>query len=281
MKNVRLISALSLLMALSTLWSCTDDTDDAVNPTDVDVSAELDESYVSLAFDQIDAEVDNAIWFGGTGGGSNDRVAEDCRIIIRDEAAKQITVDFGSGCQGKDGKTRTGKILIQYEGNAAILSRTITVTLDGYTVDGNSIEGTRVTQFQGAENSEIVHTVSLTGGKITFAEGGEITRESSWTRTIRGGENVLEGELIVEGAASGTNREGVSYTMNVTTPIVKKSSCFAEQVPFPVSGVKAYTTSDGHTGSIDFGNGSCDNLAVVTINGFSKEIELGKPAGDE
>ena len=46
-------------------------------------------------------------------------------------------------------------------------------------------------------------------------------------------------------------------------------------MPFPVSGVVENVKNDSKA-TLDYGNGDCDKLATITINGVTKEIVLKK-----
>ena len=46
-------------------------------------------------------------------------------------------------------------------------------------------------------------------------------------------------------------------------------------MPFPVSGIVEIVKNDAKA-TLDYGNGDCDKLATITINGVSKEIVLRK-----
>ncbi len=46
-------------------------------------------------------------------------------------------------------------------------------------------------------------------------------------------------------------------------------------MPFPVSGIVNIEKINA-TATLDYGNGDCDKLATITINGVSKEIILRK-----
>ena len=46
-------------------------------------------------------------------------------------------------------------------------------------------------------------------------------------------------------------------------------------MPFPVSGVIEIEKNDAKA-TLDYGNGDCDKLANITINGVTKEIVLRK-----
>jgi len=47
------------------------------------------------------------------------------------------------------------------------------------------------------------------------------------------------------------------------------------KMPFPVSGIVEIVKNDA-TATLDYGNGECDKLATITINGVTKEIVLRK-----
>lgn len=60
-----------------------------------------------------------------------------------------------------------------------------------------------------------------------------------------------------------------SFAIIVDVPLVFVSSCF-----YSVSGVLTITEND-KTSSVDYGNGECDNLAILTLpNWTTQDIEL-------
>ena len=187
-----------------------------------------------------------------------------------------MTIDFGEGCTGPRGITRAGKLIITHDGKIWENGSVITTVLEGYSVNGIKIEGTRtLTNLTTLESPGIVHEVKVTGGKIIWPDGTSATREVLRTRTwIRGViEDVTDDELWIDGSASGINRREVSYTMTIDKTIVRKRSCAESGVRVPVSGVKTIVTARA-TISIDFGDGSCDKTAIVTKNGNSREVTL-------
>jgi hypothetical protein len=71
----------------------------------------------------------------------------------------------------------------------------------------------------------------------------------------------------VSGGSNGTKASGNTWTNVINTPLVHKRSC--HQI---VSGTMTVTPSNKPVRSIDFGNGTCDNQATVTINGNTYTI---------
>jgi hypothetical protein len=75
--------------------------------------------------------------------------------------------------------------------------------------------------------------------------------------------------------ASGANRNGKTYTMNVTADLIYSRACaISNKVFIPVSGTKVFLV-DGKAYNVDFGTGNCDNDVTVSVGGASKTITVG------
>jgi hypothetical protein len=186
-----------------------------------------------------------------------------------------ITINFGTGCTDSKGNVRTGIINIEFIGKRFLPASKIITTFDGYTINGIQIEGTRtVTNITGSTEDSPKFSIVLAGGKATWPDGTTATRTVDRTREWIRGANPLNDEWIVDGTASGTNRNGVSYSVDITTPLVYKRECaIGKKVFLPVEGVKELTTANNKI-IIDYGNGDCDKTVTVTINGQSKTVEV-------
>lgn len=186
-----------------------------------------------------------------------------------------ITINFGTGCTDSKGNVRTGIIRVEFVGKRFYPASKIITTFDGYTINGIEIEGTRtVTNITGSTEDNPKFSIVLVGGKATWPDGTTATRTVDRTREWIRGTNPLNDEWIVDGTASGTNRNEVAYTVEITTPLVYKRECaIGKKVFLPVEGVKELTTINNKI-IIDYGNGDCDKTVTVTINGRSKTIEV-------
>jgi hypothetical protein len=184
-----------------------------------------------------------------------------------------ITVDFGTGCTGPGGRTRKGKIVIEYKGRRFLPGSSITTTFVGYSVNGISVEGVRVlTNTSASETAPVSFSIVETGLKLTYPDGTFATRTSNRTRTWNRTNNPLEDSWTVTGSASGTNRKSKEYTMTITKPLVYKRSCaITNQVFIAVEGTKELVV-DTKKVTIDYGSGTCDNTVTISINGKSKEV---------
>jgi hypothetical protein len=81
--------------------------------------------------------------------------------------------------------------------------------------------------------------------------------------------NWLDDEYSITGSASGTNFEGTSFTVNITSPLIVKLDC-----RWITKGTFDLTPTGKLTRTFDYGNGSCDANATVTINGTVFPVTL-------
>jgi hypothetical protein len=62
------------------------------------------------------------------------------------------------------------------------------------------------------------------------------------------------------------------------TPLIQKLACWTtKKIYIPVKGIKIITVtsgSDTKTYEVDYGDGTCDSLVIVTVNGKAKTITV-------
>lgn len=185
---------------------------------------------------------------------------------------KTVTIDFGTGCLGRDGKLRKGKIVTMYTGPMVIPGSKATTTFVNYSVDTFKIEGTHSVENVSTSN-QLALNVKVVDGKITNTNSGKWKRWNS-NKTITQTEGngtpayALDDVFKVTGSANGSNSEGAVWTATITEPLIKKFIC-----PWIVKG-KVQITRNNNLAILDYGNGDCDNHAVITINGTAYNITL-------
>lgn len=189
-------------------------------------------------------------------------------------------IDFGLGCVGPDGRNRSGQITINYTGRYRTPGTVITVTLQNYTVDGRQVEGSKTITNTGLNNAgNLVYAVVLSNGQVTFPDGSVRTFSGNWNREWVAGQNtsyatdglsgILDDVWQITGSATGTRRNGQSYTASTLTPLRRETDC-----RHFVSGTIEITPSGRAARVLDYGNGSCDNVATITVNGNTRTITL-------
>jgi hypothetical protein len=250
-----------------------------IDQTEIDnVNSEAELETVYDEIDLISVEANESLEDNGTVGGREqidptDRLTR-CATVIHDKEAMTITIDFGDGCEGPDGKVRSGIIFITYTDRLFIPGSVWTITSRDYTVNRKRIEGTKtITNVSGRISDHVSFNKVLEGGKVTWPDGSFATREVdktfTWIRAI----NPLMDEIHVEGEASGMNRRGVAYKTTIVSMIIWKRACRLRGVCVPVQGLKLIERRDHPDVLLDFGDGECDALITITKNGESRVVE--------
>lgn len=205
-------------------------------------------------------------------------VAE-CAVLTCDTNTKVIIINFGtSGCTGLDGRLRSGMIVIDYNGIYPEPGSTMVITANDYTVDGLGISGTYT--VNGIVRNTAGHlelTTSLTEGVLTYPDGTHIEWEFSRTKEWVEGEGtgiLLDDVWSITGNSSGKAVNNVSFTTEITEPVIMKSECWVNQIVYPVSGKKEIVPMGLSARVIDFGEGFCDKIVYLIANGNTYTINL-------
>lgn len=270
-----LTSLMAMCIALMTA-SCSDDETLADNETEEAEMAELasvgenESDDVLEVLDQVEMS---------QGGSESGRITETCMVVTNDTENKILTIDFGEGCVGPYGRTRSGKILIAYSGqvNDGISNRII--TFDNYVVNNKAVTGSiELRDITVNEDGTISSTKKLVALTITFPNGQFVSYTGSrtrlWTQGVRDGDpsnNVFE----ITGSVDGVWSNGRTFTHRITEKIVSNWACAAEGGFARVSGVVEIERLGGYVKRkriIRYGDGTCDNKIVVIIGTRTFEI---------
>ena len=265
------------------LTSCEDQDENPLQSqiSEEDIEDVANEEQLEAAFSDLDlisVEANDRTEDGDLGGreqmDESDMLTR-CATITHDKEAKTITIDFGDGCEGPDGKFRSGIIFITYTYRMFIPGAVLTITLENYTVNGLAVEGTKtITNVSETLQDNVSFNKVLEGGKITWPDGSFATREVNKTFTWYRANNPLLDEVHVTGVASGQTRRGVVYDMEILSTIIWKRSCRVRGVCVPVQGLKLFTIQDHPDVLVDFGDGDCENEITITKSGESKLINI-------
>ncbi len=268
--KIKLLS--TLVIFLSVLGACQNDLKELGSG---DLSMVETEVAMDEAFEEVDDLAFTSMELQGIDGGrivSDDRFSCQNVSIVHDPDNNKLTIDFGDGCEGPKGRVRKGIMEIVYQGKRFVPGSVVTTKLIDFYLDDLKIEGTRVvTNVATSLEDHPSFNVVITDGKVTWPDGEFATRNVDRTKTWIRAANPINDQFEVIGSANGTNKEGVAYTSQIIETIVFKRSCRSENVFIPVAGEKTIST-DKRTISFDFGNGACDRLVTVSVNGFTKEV---------
>ncbi|WP_133055307.1 hypothetical protein [Niastella koreensis] len=187
----------------------------------------------------------------------------------------QITVDFGSGCTAKDGRTRAGKITVVYTGSLVISGNSATTVFDNYYLDNIKVEGTHKLSNTGTLTQKS-YTTQVINAKLSQSNGNYIQWSSEKTVTqVEGGSTPLIGAddaYNITGNAGGSvqlNGKYFQWSTAITAPLTKRFSC-----PWIAKGIISLSKGNDAVAELDYGSGICDNKGSFTVNGSIHEITL-------
>ncbi|MEI6408984.1 MAG: hypothetical protein WCR52_06360 [Bacteroidota bacterium] len=184
-----------------------------------------------------------------------------------------ITLDYSdAGCTNNAGHTVKGKIVITQTNPMSTQGASRSFTFENFSFDGVKVEGTKKVTNAGLNAAGQRYFTVVASETLTYPNGTVSTHTANRTRTqIEGAATTLRADDVwsVTGSASGTNRNGVAYTVTITNPLIKKVLC-----PWISQGT-IEITANNKTRSIDYGDGACDKDATLTLpDGTVKEVKI-------
>ena len=273
----------ALLIVLAVFTSCNKE-----GNIDVEGSAEAVTDVAELAYTQhiatdIEETADEATIAPPPPGQESLR---DCAEITAEQEKgvfpNAITIDFGDGCPGKDGKVRSGKLIITLSDTLHNEGATRTVTFENYFVDDVQISGSKTWENQGISDEGLITIHKTADLTMNFPDGASsswntdrtITKNTQFVKYRKAGKwkkRIIrfKGTVSVMGSTSGVNKEGISFSAVILEELVKDENCF-----WFGSGMIEFTKDD-EVRTLDYGDGSCDRLATATLpDGSTKEIKI-------
>ncbi|MFN8276684.1 MAG: hypothetical protein U0T84_04330 [Chitinophagales bacterium] len=206
-----------------------------------------------------------------------------CATVTHDTTATphQLTIDFGTGCTGPDGRVRTGKIIVSYTGRYKAPGSVKTFHFQGYSVNGNQVSDNSirvVTNLGYNTANHLTWDVQDSGSVILASNGGTILWDSHRQREMLSGEStptIYDDKYSVTGEAHGTTTTGAAFTATISAgnPLIRDLSCSYGKRKFTQGQITIDVTGKSPR-LLDFGSGACDNIITVTVNGHTKTIYL-------
>jgi hypothetical protein len=239
-----------------------------------------DDAYAESTFENVSDMADEAYdmktgnMFKSTDG--NRMFLSDCATVTLDTTVfpRELTIDFGDvNCLCNDGKYRRGKIIITFTGRYFQPGTVITHGFEDYYVNDRSVDGTKVVTNMGEnDNGNLYFTIEVVGVIQKPDGGGTFSWNSSRVREwIQGSDthNRWDDIYLITGTAQGIRPNGLTWEREIMTPLRVELAC-----RFIVSGTIEMRPQDRPVRLLDYGNGDCDNIATVTINGETYTIYL-------
>ncbi|HYF33379.1 MAG TPA: hypothetical protein VD993_19780 [Chitinophagaceae bacterium] len=189
----------------------------------------------------------------------------------------KVVIDFGTGCTGRDGRLRKGKIITVYTARLVVPGSVAETTFENYSVNGIKVEGIHRVENK-STSQQWIFNITVRNGKLTKPNGNYTQWNSTKTITQIEGNGTplfpLDDVFSIKGESAGTvKRDSTLYQWAARTlpdhPLIKRFAC-----RWIVKGKIAIRRTNSDVAVIDYGSGQCDNKAYITINGATFEITL-------
>ena len=287
MKRVNLFAILAISFSLTSIVACT--TEDFTG-TDASLSATAsDEAQASNVNDQVisvDDDYANVVDANGFTQPSAVKAAMgmstvDSVVVQIDKPGltvfpKKMSIDFGTtGFTDKRGNVLKGKIYLIISNRMSIKGSYRKVLYSNFYINDNAVKGSKTVTYNGDPLSKPTWSI-VASDTIVRTDGTTVIWNSDRTRTRSSNNGTpliyWDDTYSITGSSSGINAKGVAYTMQIdeTKPLTTVGG-----FKFFVSGA-VLITSDKRTALLDYGDGTKDAKATVTINGVTKTINLRK-----
>lgn len=229
----------------------------------------------------------NSAWSAATG--------DSCMVITVSTTnggfPKTMVIDFGStNCTGVDGKERRGKVIAEIDGKYRDPGTTVSITTENYFVNEYGVDLTKTVENVTTSGNNPTYRVNVSAKIETpddetiewvsqrdreWIEGSEtglwtyVDSTQSWTWT--GISGITDDVWLITGSGSGTNSEGRDFTIDITTPLRVQWCNYIVEI---TKGVLEIQPEDLKTRTVDYGDKTCDNKAVVTIGRKEYDVPL-------
>ena len=184
-----------------------------------------------------------------------------------------ITIDYGDSTVLKNGRVITGLVTIEISAARDTDGATRTITYTNCVIDSVSVDGVSNEVFNG--DNETTRTIT-SGSNITFVlvDGTVIDRVGNHVRNWMAGlDTPLEHDddvIETTGSTEATTSTGNVWVREIIEPLVRMGDCRHH-----VQGIVQFSQNGEVLATLNYGDGECDNLAILTTNGEDIEIELG------
>lgn len=273
MKPKNLLPVLVLLFSV-VFTSCKKDDTTSTEPTEIENTFSLtaDQAIADNLTDdandvmmQVADEKDlSGNFVAGPPVTTNDFLCAVVTVTPQNGFPKTVVIDFGTGCTSPNGITRRGIINIVLSDSLRVPGSVAVMTFNNYYVNNYKKEGT-ITWTNTSTANVRSWRREVVNGKITAPNGRFWThngvKEIAQIAGLGTPHNPFDDVFRITGHSSVTNSNGHTRTAVIIEPLEKKVSCHN------ISKGRVRFEGPNHFAILDYGNGDCDNLATITIDG--------------
>ena len=274
-KSILLIAFVALLFfSLSLVTSCKKDSMNSSNPStsseDVNANADRFQESEGISSD-VDVIADQATEMHGIDMRLNSAADAfgilSCATDSNDTINHVMVIDFGTGCTGHNGHVRSGQIIIHYNGsNYFTPGFQRIITFNNYYIDNRHVEGTRTITNDGFDaDNHLKWTIHAQDMRITRPNGTYHEWNSDRVRLMLAGDSTLtdpsDDIYSITGEHTVTNAAGKTRTSTIIEALEKKVICEN------IDKGKVKIQGPNHYAILDYGDGTCDKIATISIDG--------------
>ncbi|MDT8394360.1 MAG: hypothetical protein RQ761_10970 [Bacteroidales bacterium] len=283
MKTRKSILAILMILGLAIIYSsCKKDetTEPELPSQDTEVKAVEDDAIADKLFSEVTDIINEAV---GNHQSMLKNVILDtifmgpCATVTIDTLAfpHTVTIDFGPvNCLCRDGKLRRGKINVSHTGPYWAVGTVVTTTFDNYFVNDHQLLGTKVVTNMGPNSSgNPTWTIDI-DGQVIKPDGEEIIWIGNRMREWVEGHGMppfmwWDDVYHITGSHNVVASNGTTLSATIIEPLEIALNCYWIR-----SGVIEMQHSEFPLVILNYGDGTCDDQATVTINGVTFGITL-------
>lgn len=253
---------MALALGLVALQACSTDADEQEIPadaklTEAEFQAVMNTEQWTGAADAALAEI-----YQNGNAGSGKFAANECYDAVHSESG--FTVTFGN-CVLNGTDNANGTLVVTY--NVGSEQASFTAVYEGFYVNDIELNGTRTFTLT-SDGANSITTSVTSDMTVTLPDERIITESGTKSVGFQFGQTLAESTFTIEGSWNLT-LDGNSYSVEVLSALTGNFSC-----AHLVSGVLELT-KNGLTVSVDLGDGTCDDQAILTYpNGAQEPITL-------
>lgn len=186
-----------------------------------------------------------------------------------------VIIDYGTtNTQCSDGFSKRGKVNALVSGPYYSKGSSVTISFSGFHIDSLNISGSMSIINKGKNtNNNYVFGVVVTNATLSDGDTTDIIWNYSTNYEWLAGETsttTTDDSFTISGSSNGRTSKGNFFDADITTPLVVDYSCrWVNEglMEMDLGNILSLRT-------IDYGSGTCDDVATVTYQNTSYELKM-------
>ncbi|MDA3880004.1 MAG: hypothetical protein PF436_06415 [Prolixibacteraceae bacterium] len=183
-----------------------------------------------------------------------------------------ITIDYGDETVLNNGRVLGGEVTIEVSAPRGTDGANRITSYNQCVFDSVLIDGQYAEIFT-IDNDSLCVVSATSDVTFTLPDSTVLTRTGEYTRSWTPTNDSLgygyDRVTTITGQTSIESSNGNVWQSSIVEPIIRIADC-----RYPVQGIVQITQNGTLVAEIDFGTGECDNVATLTANGETVDIEL-------